>query len=91
MDFLKRLFGHSPESAQVAKERLQLVLAHDRTSISPETLERLKDEIIAVISRHVEIDRAHVDVSISRSPRGNRLVADIPMLGVRGTHKKKPR
>ncbi len=91
MDFLKRLFGHSPESAQVAKERLQLVLAHDRTSISPETLQKLKDEIITVISKHVEIDRAHVDVTMSRSPRGgNRLVADIPLLGVRGARKKKP-
>ncbi len=91
MEFLKRLFGHSPDSAQVAKERLQLVLAHDRTSITPETLQKLKDEIITVISRHVEIDRAHVDVTISRSPRGNRLVADIPMLSARGARKRKPR
>ncbi len=91
MDFFKRLFGNSTDSAQIAKERLQLVLAHDRTSISPETLEKLKDEIITVISKHVEIDRAHVDVTVTRSPHGNRLVADIPVLGVRGFRKNKPR
>lgn len=91
MDFFKRLLGKSPDSAQVAKERLQLVLAHDRTSISPDTLEKLKDEIIAVISKHVEIDRANVDVTISRSSHGNRLVADIPVLGLRGLRKNKPR
>ena len=49
MDFLARVFGHSPRSANVAKERLQLVLAHDRTNISAETLAALKDEIISVI------------------------------------------
>ncbi len=90
MDFLNRLFGRSTDSARIAKERLQLVLAHDRTSISPETLQKLKDEIITVISRHIEIDRAHVDVTMSRSPRGNRLVADIPLLNTRGARKKKP-
>ena len=87
MEFINRLFGRSPDSAHVAKERLQLVLAHDRTSISPETLNILKDEIISVISKHVEIDRAHVEVSISRSPQGNRLVADIPVVGVRGARR----
>ena len=79
------------KSAESAKERLQLVLAHDRTHISPETLEILKDEIISVISKHVEIDRSHVAVSISRGPQGNRLVADIPVLGVRGMRKTKKR
>ncbi len=91
MDFLNRLFGRSTYSAQIAKERLQLVLAHDRTSISPETLEKLKDEIIAVISKHIEIDRAHVDVKMNRTPHGNRLVADIPIVGARGARKKKRR
>ncbi len=91
MNFLDRLLGRSPATAPVAKERLQLVLAHDRTHISPETIEILKDEIINVISKHVEIDRAHVAVSVSRSAQGNRLVADIPVLGVRGARKVKKR
>ncbi len=72
-----------PNSANVAKERLQLVLAHDRVNIPPDTLEALKDEIINVISKHIEIDRANVEVSISHSPNGNRLVANIPVQGSR--------
>lgn len=83
MNFLARLFGRSPDSAVIAKERLQLVLAHDRTHISPETLGILKDEIITVISKHIEIDRANVEVSVSRSPQGSRLVANIPVLSNR--------
>jgi cell division topological specificity factor len=91
MSFMNRILGRSPDSAHIAKERLQLVLAHDRTHISPETLEKLKDEIINVISRHIEIDRANVEVTISRNADGNRLVADIPVLGIRSGRKAKSR
>ena len=47
-----------PASRDVAKQRLQLVLVHDRANISPGLLETLKDEIIDVISKRVEIDGA---------------------------------
>ena len=67
-------------SGQVAKEWLRLVLAHDRTSISPALLETLKDEIIVVISRHVSIDPDSVEVTFSQNKRESRLVADIPLL-----------
>ena len=80
MNLMERLFGRSPSSAMVAKERLQLVLAHDRASLSPGELELLKDEIIGVISRHISIDRTHVAFTLSRGPEGTRLVADIPVL-----------
>ncbi len=88
---MHRLFGRSPDSAHIAKERLQLVLAQDRTHIPQETLELLKDELISVISKYVEIDSSHVVVSVSRASEGNRLVADIPVLGMRGTRKSKLR
>jgi cell division topological specificity factor len=67
-------------SGQVAKERLRLVLAHDRSSISPALLGRLKDEIITVISQHVEIDTAGVQVSFTHTLAESRLVADIPLM-----------
>ena len=64
MNFLSRILNRQPDqdSAEVAKRRLQLVLAQDRTNISPETLNVLKDEMIGVISKYVEIDRARVEV-----------------------------
>jgi cell division topological specificity factor len=85
MSFWSRIFGRpsDKESAQVAKQRLQLVLAQDRTNISPETLSRLKDEMIAVISRHIEIDQANVQVSMTHTPQGDRLLANIPVVRAR--------
>jgi len=81
MQRLKRLFGvKSPSSREVAKERLQLVLVHDRTDISPQILEAIKDEIIAVISKHVSIDRETVDIAFTQNRRQARLQADIPLL-----------
>jgi cell division topological specificity factor len=90
MKFFERLLGRRDESSsgKVAKERLRLVLAHDRTSISPALLETLKDEIIAVISRHVAIDVESVQVNFSQSARESRLVADIPLLTKRGRRKR---
>jgi cell division topological specificity factor len=84
MGILDRLLGQrKPSSGEIAKERLQLVLAYDRIKISPELLQILKDELIAVISKHVEIDREEVEVTFSRGKRRNRLIADIPLLGAR--------
>lgn len=81
MDSLRKMFGgRSQGSRHVAKERLKLVLVHDRTNISPKLLEVLKDEIIGVISRHVEIDREHVQISLTQDDRTHRLTADIPLL-----------
>lgn len=84
MRILGRLFGErEPSSGEVAKERLQLVLAYDRVKISPELLQTLKNELITVISRHVEIDREGVEVTFSQGKRRSRLIADIPLLSAR--------
>ena len=80
MQTLKKLFGaRSTSSRSVAKERLQLVLVHDRAQISPQLLETIKDEIIAVISKHVAIDRDAVDINFTHTGRESRLQADIPL------------
>lgn len=81
LDRLRR--PHEPPSGEIARQRLHLILAHDRANISPGLLEVLKDEIIAVISRHVPIDPEGVQVTYTEGPRVNRLVADIPLQTVR--------
>ena len=82
MGFLDRLFGRREESSSdIAKERLKLVLVHDRVSISAATLEKMKDELITVISRYVEIEPDGVEVTFTQSKRESRLVADIPVVG----------
>lgn len=80
-----RILGRIPSSAQSAKERLQLVLIHDRTDLSPGVLETLKDEIIAVISKHVDIDAPSVSINLSQGQRESRLIADIPLLAANGS------
>jgi cell division topological specificity factor len=84
MSLWKRLLGQKePTSRDIAKERLQLALTVDRARISPQLLETLKDEIIAVISQHVDIDPDGVVVSLTQQRRDHRLVAQIPLTNTR--------
>ena len=72
------LFGRK-KSANSAKERLQLVLIHDRTDMTSAELESLKDDLIATISRHIDIDPSAVRINMAQEGREQRLVADIPL------------
>lgn len=76
---LDRIFGRDRKSANLAKERLKLVLVHDRTDISPGVLELLKDDLITAISRHVEIDASDVHIEMASEGREQRLIADIAL------------
>jgi cell division topological specificity factor len=78
MNFLDRLFGKK-NSANNAKERLQLVLIHDRTDLTPAELDSLRDDLIATISRHVEIDAQSMRFGVEHDGRSQRLIADIPL------------
>ena len=59
-DFFKR-----KASGSVAKDRLKLVLVSDRAGCSPEIMEQIKNDIIAVISRYIEIDQEGLDIKIT--------------------------
>ncbi|MBI5954541.1 MAG: cell division topological specificity factor MinE [Chloroflexi bacterium] len=77
----ERMFG-SKRSAESAKERLQLVLVHDRTDLTAAELEALKDDLLKAISRHIDIDPSAVQIGLERDGREQRLVADIPLRSV---------
>ena len=84
---LGRLFARpQPTSREIAKNRLQLVLVHDRVNLSPQVLQMLKDELIDVISKYVEIDVDGTEVTFTQSKRQSRLTADIPIVG--GRHRR---
>ena len=80
-DFIERIFGKNRKSANQAKERLHLVLVHDRTNLTNSALADLKDEIIDVISRHIDIDPDTVNIEMNQDGRQQRLIADIPIKG----------
>ncbi|QTX31550.1 cell division topological specificity factor MinE [Aminithiophilus ramosus] len=92
VDFLKSLFGGG-ETRKVAKERLQLVLIHDRADISSEMMENLRRDLIAVISTYMEIDDNNIELELEHEDRSVALVANIPIRnvrrGVRPTGKEK--
>ncbi len=77
---LERIKGRrEPTSAEIAKERLKLVLVSDRSDLSPEKLQELQTELISVIKRYVHIDEMEVEIKFEQRDRKNYLVADIPL------------
>jgi cell division topological specificity factor len=84
LDFLARILGReSLGSKNVAKERLRLVLVHDRSDISPQLLQHLKNDIVGVISKYMEIDEDELEVNLERSDKQVALVANIPVKKVK--------
>ncbi len=81
MSLFDKLFGKK-NSADSAKERLQLVLVHDRTDLTPAEFASLRDDLLATISRHVSIDEEAVQIDVEHDGRSQRLVADIPLKAV---------
>ncbi len=75
---VERFMGKS-KSAATAKERLQLVLIHDRTDLAPGVMEDLRDELIEVISKHINVDRGSVQIKIEQDGRQQYLHAEIPL------------
>jgi cell division topological specificity factor len=87
MNFFDRLRADRA-SARTAKERLQLVLIHDRADLPPARLEALKDELITLLSRYVEIDTRAVKVSLTSERDQQRLVADVPLVPARARRRE---
>lgn len=80
MDFFRR-----KSSGDVAKDRLKLLLVSDRANCSPDVMEMIKNDIIQVISKYMEIDAEGLDIQITQteSEGGNgtvpALFANIPI------------
>lgn len=83
LDLFGRIFGREEGSKKAAKERLQLVLVHDRTSMAPHLLESLKGDLIEVISKYMEIDETGLEVNLDQEEETMALVASIPIRRVR--------
>jgi cell division topological specificity factor len=69
MSFLSFLLGEKKKTASVAKERLQIILAHERSSLHskrPDYLADLQRELVAVISKYVSINPDDIKVNLER-------------------------
>lgn len=79
-DFFKK---SDTQSKNIAKDRLKLVLIHDRAMLPSGVLEDMKDDIIAAISKYVDIDRNSLNIEVAQSPENKRrttLIANIPLI-----------
>ena len=90
MDFFSFFKKKSaPPSGRVAKDRLKLVLVHDRVNCSSQVLEMLKTDIIKVISNYMEIDDEELDIQITQTESDDKngtvpvLYANIPIKSMR--------
>ena len=70
MSWLQKLFGNQPKTAAVAKERLQLIIAHERDGASAANfLPQLQRELINVISKYVKVNPDDIRVSLEKQDR----------------------
>ncbi len=84
------MFGRKKEkSKNLAKERLKLVLVHDRSEFSPKFLEMIKEDIIEVISKYADIDEDELDIKLTKMKKDkdegsmSALVANIPIIKIK--------
>ena len=98
MNFFRKL-GKSEnnketKSKQTAKERLHLVLMQDRANVSADFLEMMKQEIIEVIKKYIEVDEKEIDVRLTNEVKEDgttgapSLYANIPIVNIRNEMKK---
>lgn len=82
--FLDRILGRIPEASKsTAKDRLRLVLMHDRSDIPATMMEAIRAEMIQVLSKYVEIDTEALEVQLERDAGAIGLVLNIPIRRVK--------
>ena len=81
--FLQRLFGGEKASKELAKDRLKLVLIHDRASVAPAMMENLRRDLVEVISKYMDFDEAALDVQMAEQDNMTMLEVNIPVSSVK--------
>lgn len=79
--FLAMLFSwnNNANSRDHAKSRLKLIIAHDRASINPDMMQAMREEILEVVARYVEVNREEMEFSLSNDQRMTSLTANLPI------------
>ena len=79
-DLINKIFGRETSgSKDIAKERLRLVLVHDRVNVSPQFMEVLKEDMIKVISNYMDINEKEMEINLTHTSTQVALTANIPV------------
>lgn len=79
-----------PTPGEMAKERLKVVLVHDRLKVNPEVLEMIRAEVLSVISKRLEVDEQQMQVLLTREGGADKLQTDVPIRRQRVTFEWDP-
>ncbi len=84
LDFIEHFFSRQEGDPRgQAKQRLKLILAHDRADLTPVALESMRQEILAVVARYVEIDAEGLQFDLASEGNTTALIANLPIRRVR--------
>lgn len=85
---MKLLNNNRKSSKEIAKDRLKVVLIHDRANISPEIMQCIKNEIIEVISHYMDINKQDMEISLEHDDNSVALMANIPVNRIKNRGEK---
>ena len=71
-------FRPRPKSADIAAERLKIILAHERRGVNAPLIEQMKEEIIQVVSKFIEVDNDNIDIRLTENSELETLEVTVP-------------
>jgi len=89
-EFIQKIFKKEEQTGKIARDRLRLVLIHDRASFSPQLMEALREDLIRTITRYMEIDSDNMEMGLERKDGAMALAASIPVIKIKTTFSVSP-